>query len=79
MKKIICVGMVGAVMALSPVFPVLAAENVACVSQRGTEETAEVYRADVIVVKYRMNNGKMQYRRWNETKGVWVDPYWIDL
>lgn len=34
--------------------------------------------ADVIVVKKRMNNGKLQYRRWNETKGVWVDPYWID-
>lgn len=37
--------------------------------------------ADVIVIKYRVNptTGKRQYRRWNETKGVWVDPYWIDL
>lgn len=35
--------------------------------------------ADVIVVKVRYYNGKYQYRRWNETQGYWVDPYWIDL
>lgn len=35
--------------------------------------------ADVIEVITRMNNGKPQYRRWNRTKGYWVDPYWIDL
>lgn len=34
--------------------------------------------ADVIVYKYRIYNGKYQYRRWNETRGYWVDPYWID-
>ncbi len=36
-------------------------------------------RADVIVVKYRLNNGVYQCRRWNETQGYWVDPYWIDM
>lgn len=35
--------------------------------------------ADVIVTKTRIYNGKQQYRRWNETRGYWVDPYWIDL
>lgn len=35
--------------------------------------------ADVIVYKYRIYNGKRQYRRWNETRGYWVDPYWIDV
>ena len=34
--------------------------------------------ADVIVLKTREYQGRLQYRRWNETKGVWVDPYWID-
>ena len=34
--------------------------------------------ADVIVYKYRIYNGKCQYRRWNETRGYWVDPYWMD-
>lgn len=35
--------------------------------------------ADKIVIKYRTHLGKLQYRRWNQTKGVWVDPYWIDM
>ena len=35
--------------------------------------------ADVIVKKIREYNGRLQYRRWNETQGYWVDPAWIDL
>ncbi len=35
--------------------------------------------ADVIVKKFRVINGVMQYRRWNETKGYWVDSDWITL
>lgn len=35
--------------------------------------------ADVIANKYRMYNGKLQKRRWNETRGYWVDPYWITI
>ena len=35
--------------------------------------------ADVIVVKVRYYNGQYQYRRWNETRGYWVDPEWIDM
>ena len=35
--------------------------------------------ADVIVYKYRLLNGEQQYRRWNETRGYWVDPYWLYL
>lgn len=34
---------------------------------------------DQIVIKYRLHNGKRQYRRWNKTKKCWVDPKWIDL
>ena len=36
-------------------------------------------RADVIVFKYRTYNGVYQFRRWNETQGYWVDPYWINM
>ena len=36
-------------------------------------------RADVIVVKFRISGGVLQYRRWNETWGYWVDPYWKDV
>lgn len=35
--------------------------------------------ADQIEVMTRVHNGKMQYRRWNATRGRWEDPYWIDL
>lgn len=33
---------------------------------------------DKIVTKYRFYKGKRQYRRWNDTKNVWVDSHWID-
>lgn len=78
MKKRVLVSMMGLIMAMSPVMMVSAAESVA-EEQVSTEETAEVTRADVIVVKYRIYNGVMQYRHWNETKGVWVEPAWIDM
>ena len=35
--------------------------------------------ADVIVVKTRIYNGRRQYRRWNETRGYWVDANWINM
>ena len=31
-----------------------------------------------VIIKYRVYNGKLQYRRWDMTIGVWLDPYWID-
>jgi len=34
--------------------------------------------ADVIVKIERIYEGRVQWRRWNETQGYWVDPYWID-
>lgn len=38
-----------------------------------------VLRADVIETKTRIYHGRQQYRRWNKTRGKWVDPAWIDL
>lgn len=36
--------------------------------------------ADEIVMKFRVIDGKkLQYRRWNQTRGYWVDKKWIDL
>lgn len=37
------------------------------------------YSQEEIEYKYRYYNGILQYRRWNATRGVWVDPYWIDV
>ncbi len=44
-----------------------------------SEDNGIVTYADVIVRKYRINNGQRQYRRWNSTKNCWVDPYWINF
>jgi len=35
------------------------------------------FSVDSIIVVHRMYYGRLQYRRWNETKNCWVDPYWI--
>ena len=43
------------------------------------QEYEPVPCADQIVHKYRKYNGVYQYRRWNETKNCWVDPYWITV
>ena len=54
--------------------------NVSPVS--ATSESAKTSispRADVIVMKFRVYNGVLQYRRWNETWGYWVDPYWKNV
>lgn len=47
-----------------------------------TEYSSEISPyADIIEYKYRINTKtkKQQYRRWNRTRGYWVDPDWIDI
>ncbi len=39
----------------------------------------QVLSQDKIVYKFRVHNGKQQYRRWNATQQCWVDPAWIDM
>lgn len=51
----------------------------AAVVQEQPGENVEPRAADHIEVYYRCNNGHLEYRRWNSTKGYWVDPYWIRL
>lgn len=34
-------------------------------------------QADEIIWRFRVNNGIREKRRWNATRGYWVDPYWI--
>ena len=42
-------------------------------------ETISPRADDVIVVRYRYFNGKLQYRHWNQTDQTWVEPDWIDV
>lgn len=43
------------------------------------EITISPRASDEIVWKYRIKDGVIQKRRWNATKQVWVDPYWINV
>lgn len=44
-------------------------------------EAAEIEpRADVVYWRFRtLSDGTVQKRRWNATRGYWVDPDWIDV
>lgn len=45
----------------------------------GIEQDVESRISDTIETKYRYYNGHLQYRRWNATKGYWVDTHWTNL
>lgn len=75
MRKVYFIGIIGMMLAFGVVSP----DNVTYAEEICEEVSAEIARADVIVTKYRMSGGVMQYRRWNETRGYWVDPEWINL
>lgn len=64
------------VMLFLPIVPAYAKEINSVVLQEVDDEIDA--RADVIVTKFRNYHGILQYRRWNETRGVWVDPEWIN-
>ena len=60
--------------------PVEASSSYAIECQsRGAVNNQPVLRAIKIEMKYRSYHGKLQYRRWNRTEKVWVDPDWIDV
>lgn len=52
-----------------------APETGAVLSETGEEIEPRI--KDLIETYYRDINGHLYYRRWNATKGYWVDPYWI--
>ncbi len=68
------------VLLLSISSPISNASNIAysTPSYDAYTKTVQPY-AEVIVTKYRNYHGKLQYRRWNQTLGEWVDSSWIDI
>lgn len=80
LKKLVSAILVTLCIASSSSFVMAAPVETTAPSDITTESTIEIVPfADVIVTKYRDNNGVPQYRRWNETRGYWVDPVWINL
>lgn len=54
------------------------ASVVASAAVYNTDNDVCVPYADEIDTIWRVSQGKLQYRRWNITRGYWVDPHWID-
>lgn len=54
-----------------------APEMSASISHIGQSEIQP--RADIIntVLRNHPDNGRLQYRRWNATRGYWIDADWI--
>lgn len=78
-KKIFAVILAVVILSSTAVASAADVQEAADVNPVEYSENDATPRADVIVTKYRVSNGIPQYRRWNETQGYWVDPYWIDL
>ncbi len=53
-----------------------AASAIASAAVYSTDDGIMPY-ADEIETKWRYSLGRLQYRRWNATRGYWVDPEWI--
>lgn len=49
------------------------------INKMGFEEEAGVYSSDEIRYYYRVVDGVLQYRRWNLTRGYWIDATWLDM
>lgn len=63
--------------------PIYASDNSPSTQQviaEFTQNNIVPYSSDIIQYKFRRtSSGQLQYRRWNETKQKWVDPYWINV
>lgn len=80
-KKLLIVAAVCAsLFVVGPTMNVSAAEVEQDVQEQSVQNDIGVAPcADEIVTKFRAYNGKVQYRRWNQTRGYWVDKHWINL
>ena len=69
------------VMAATMAFSVMPAAIPAMVQTPPAVEAAEIEpRADVVYWAYRvLSDGTIQKRRWNATRGYWVDDHWINV
>lgn len=56
-------------LSLTSVFPVYGA----------SDPGIETQSSDHIEYYYRIYNGVLQFRRWNATKGYWIDATWLNV
>ena len=74
-------GFIIGTMAVSMLLSAMPATIPAMLQTPTAVEAAEIEpRADVVYWVYReLSDGTIQRRRWNETRGYWVDPHWITV
>lgn len=79
-KLLIVAAFCASLFVVAPAVSVSAAEFEGDVQEQSVQNDIGVAPyADEIVTKFRAYNGKIQYRRWNQTRGYWVDKDWITL
>lgn len=77
-KGLAVTGILLAALAVNPLSAVPGVQAPTTVCAAEAEEAAPY--ADVVYYVYRTTtSGWIQKRRWNETRGYWVDPYWINV
>lgn len=77
MKKRMCVLLLA--LSLGSIGMTAGANETTLAQGTETAQDEEGRIADEIIMKYRYLNGHVQCRRWNATKGYWVDPYWKNV
>ena len=81
-KFLIAVAICASLFVVAPAVSVSAAEVEPEVQTQNEQSKIGVAPcADEIVMKFRINvkTKQLQYRRWNQTRGYWVDKDWIDM
>ena len=81
-KLLIVAAFCASLFVVAPTVSVSAAEFEGDVQEQSVQNDIGVAPcADEIVMKFRINvkTKQLQYRRWNQTRGYWVDKKWIDL
>ncbi len=79
-KFLIATAMCASLLVVAPIASVSAADVEQDVQEQAIQSDIGIAPyADEIVTKFRINKDKVQYRRWNQTRGYWVDKKWIDL
>lgn len=54
-------------------------DNPPVILQADNNNEISINTSDIIEYKYRVNSqGQLQYRRWNATKGYWIDATWLN-
>ena len=78
--KIVVLALMIALFVSTPFTTFAAPVDSRSVAEINSNENSSTYTKDVIEYIYRYtDDGILQYRRWNATKGVWVDPAWITI